>query len=153
MEDDGNADKSAGTLKAKCTAMPFCPHFSKEHWSDPRGNWHGDCKGEWCCSAGGGFWRTGKFFQWLVMFVVWCVGFWLTYKFLQSLAVILLVGAHQVKESKHCSKVVKDGAHAGKGSLKSSKRFLKPSPAWMQENQLSSWKKVKNNVKTATWLV
>lgn len=150
MEDDGNAHKS---LRAKCTAVPFCPRFPREHWSNPRGNWCGDCKGEWCCSAGGGFWSTGKSFQRLGMLVVWCVGSWLTYKFLQRLAVILLAEAHQVKENKCCSKVVKDGAHASKGSLKSRKSFLKPSPARMQENQLSSWKKVKNNVKTATWLV
>lgn len=56
---------------SQSTTMPLCPHVPQELWSDLR-----DCKGEWCCSAGGGRWRTGRFSEQLVMFVVWCVVLW-----------------------------------------------------------------------------
>lgn len=86
----------------------FCSHVPREHCGDLRDNCNGDCRGEWCCSVGRGFWRTGKFLQWLV--VVCHVCSWLTHKFMWRLSVIWLLGAHQVKDSKGCSGVVRDDA-------------------------------------------
>lgn len=92
--------------KSKMYHNPFCPKFPREHWCDLRGNWYDECKGQWCCSAGGGFWRTDTFIRWPGVFVVWCVCSLLAFKFLQKIPLVLLMEIHEVKESK---KMLKDG--------------------------------------------